>query len=111
MKISTRLVLLGGVLSALLLTTGSLGLYGVGATNEALRSVYQDRTVPAGQLGEIGTKLISNQLALSTALITPTPEVIASSIAAVDANIAAISKLWASYTAITLSDDEQKLAE
>ena len=56
---------------------GGMGLYGLAATNEALRTVYEDRTVPAGQLGEIGAKLISNQLALSAALITPTPEVIA----------------------------------
>ncbi len=111
MKISTRLVLLGGVMSILLLIIGSLGLYGIGASNNALRSVYEDRTVPAGQLGEIGSKLLSNQLALSAALITPTPEVIAASTAAVDANIAAISKLWAAYTALKLSDEEQKLAK
>ncbi|MES2951248.1 MAG: methyl-accepting chemotaxis protein [Pseudomonadota bacterium] len=111
MKIAARLVLLGGILSLLLLAIGSLGLYGVGASNEALRTVYEDRTVPAGQLGDIGSKLLSNQLALSAALITPTPEVIASSTATVDANMAAISKLWAAYTAIKLSDEEQKLAK
>ncbi len=77
MRVFTRLALLGGILSALLLVVGGMGLYGLAATNEALRTVYEDRTVPAGQLGEIGAKLISNQLALSAALITPTPEVIA----------------------------------
>ncbi len=111
MRIFTRLALLGGILSALLLFVGSTGLYGLGATNEALRSVYEDRTVPAGQLGDIGAKLISNQLALSAALITPTPEVIAASTATVDANIAAISKLWSAYTALKLSDEEQRLAK
>ena len=111
MRIFTRLVLLGGIMSALLLAVGGMGLYGQGETNEALRTVYEDRTVPAGQLGDIGTKLISNQLALSTALITPTPEVIAASTATVDANIAAISKLWSAYIAIKLSDEEKKLAK
>jgi methyl-accepting chemotaxis protein-1 (serine sensor receptor) len=52
-KVITRLALLGGILSSLLLVVGSLGLYGLGATNEALRTVYEHRTVPAGQLGEI----------------------------------------------------------
>ena len=111
MKISTRLVLLGGIMSALLLLIGGLGLYGVSATNDALRTVYEDRTVPADQLGDIGSRLLSNQLALSGALITPTPEVIAASTATVDANIAAISKTWSAYTAIKLSDEEQKLAK
>jgi methyl-accepting chemotaxis protein len=110
MKISTRLGLLGGIMSALLLAVGALGLFGISATNDALRTVYEDRTVPAGQLGDIGSKLLSNQLALSAALITPTPEVIAASTATVDANIAAISKVWAAYTGIKLSDEEQKLA-
>ncbi|MBK6323514.1 MAG: Tar ligand binding domain-containing protein [Burkholderiales bacterium] len=63
MRVFTRLALLGGILSALLLVVGGMGLYGLAATNEALRTVYEDRTVPAGQLGEIGAKLISNQLA------------------------------------------------
>ena len=111
MKVITRLALLGGILSSLLLVVGSLGLYGLGATNEALRTVYEHRTVPAGQLGEIGTKLISNQLALSAALITPTPEVIAASTAMVDANIAAITELWLAYTSSQLSDEEQTLAK
>jgi methyl-accepting chemotaxis protein-1 (serine sensor receptor) len=110
-KVITRLALLGGILSSLLLVVGSLGLYGLGATNEALRTVYEHRTVPAGQLGEIGTKLISNQLALSAALITPTPEVIAASTAMVDANIAAITELWLAYTSSQLSDEEQTLAK
>ena len=65
MRVFTRLALLGGILSALLLVAGGMGLYGLAATNEALRTVYEDRTVPAGQLGEIGAKLISNQLALT----------------------------------------------
>ena len=111
MRIFTRLALLGGILSALLLIVGSMGLYGLGVTNEALRSVYEDRTVPAGQLGDIGAKLIGNQLALSAALITPTPEVIAASTATVDANFATITKLWAAYTALNLSDAELGLAK
>ncbi len=111
MKISTRLMLLGGVMSALLLIVGSLGLYGIGASNDALRTVYEDRTVPAGQLGDIGSMLLSNQLALSAALITPTPEVIAASTATVDANMAGITKVWAAYTALKLSAEEDKLAK
>ena len=111
MKIATRLILLGGIMSALLLAIGSLGLYGIGATNEALRTVYEDRTVPAGQLGNIGSLLLSNQLALSAALITPTPEVIAANTATVDRNIAAITQVWGAYTALKLSAEEAQLAK
>ena len=111
MKISTRLTLLGGVLSALLLVVGGIGLVGIGASNAALRTVYEERTVPAGQLGEIGAMLLGNQLALSAALITPTPETLAASTATVDANIAAINKIWVTYTTAKLSAEEDRIAK
>ena len=41
MRVFTRLALLGGILSALLLVVGGMGLYGLAATNEALRTVYE----------------------------------------------------------------------
>jgi methyl-accepting chemotaxis protein len=111
MKISTRIMLLGGTLSTLLLLIGSLGLFGISSANEALRSVYEDRTVPAGQLGDISARLLSNQLALSAALITPRPEVIAASTLTVESNMAAISKIWQAYMATTLTRDEKQLAQ
>ena len=111
MKISTRLMLLGGVLSGLLLVVGSVGLVGIGASNDALRTVYEERTVPAGQLGEIGSMLLGNQLALSAALITPTPESLAASTVTVDSNIAAINKIWTTYTAAKLTTEEDKIAK
>jgi methyl-accepting chemotaxis protein len=111
MKIATRLIMLGSTLSALLLAVGGLGLYGISATNDSLRTVYEDRTVPAGQLGEIGSLLIRNQLALASAMITPTPEVLTASTTAVDANIATITKVWAAYTALDLKPDELRLAK
>jgi methyl-accepting chemotaxis protein len=110
MKISTRLMLLGGIMSTLLLIIGSLGLYGISASNGALRTVYEDRTVPAGQLGEIGSLLLRNQLALSGALISPSPEVLAAATERVDANIATIAKLWTAYTTKKLTPDEEAIA-
>ena len=50
--ISTRLVFLIGLMSALLLAIGAVGLYGISRTNQSLHTVYEDRTVPMGQLSE-----------------------------------------------------------
>ena len=66
-KISTRLSLLIGVLAALMLIVGGLGLYGMHESNTTLKSVYEDRTVPAVQLGEIRGLQIESQLAAATA--------------------------------------------
>ncbi len=111
LKISTLLMILGGFMSTLAIVLTSLGLLGIEKTNSALHSVYTERTVPTGQLGRIDSLAQSNRLALATALINPTPEVIAASTATIEANIAAITQTWESYTARLLAGDEAKLAE
>ncbi len=111
LKISTRLMLLIGLLSALLVAIGGLGLFGISKSNEALKTVYEDRTVPIGQLGEIKALLLGNRLAIAVALITPTPEVVKERTALIEANIAAISKIWEDYMATPLTQEEEKLAK
>ena len=110
-KISTRLIILIGILSLFLVAIGGIGFFGIGASNDALRSVYEDRTVPVGQLGDIGARQISNELLLNEALLNPTPEVVASSIAMVEANIASITKTWDAYMLTTLTTEEAALAK
>ena len=91
-KVSTRLTMLIGVLSALLVAIGSLGLFGIGQSNDALKSVFEDRTVPAAQLGRINALILHNRMAVNIALVTPTPEVIKERSAEIEANMAAISR-------------------
>jgi len=111
LKISTRLMLLIGMLSALLAAIGALGMYGISQSNTALKYVYENRTVPTGQLGEIKTLLLRNRLAIANALITPTPEVIKERTAQVETNAAAIGKIWDTYMATTLNAEEEQLAK
>jgi len=111
LKVSTRLMTLIGVLSALLLTLGGLGLFGIGKSNDALKSVYEDRTVPAAQLGRINALMLHNRVAVNAALVTPTPEVIRERSAEVETNVAAIGKEWAAYMATTLTPSEARIAK
>jgi hypothetical protein len=111
MKISTRLLILGGMMSALVIVVGALGLLGMLTTNLALQSVYEDRTVPAGQLGEIEARILENRLAIANAIANPTPERIAANTAAVETNIAAITATWTALLATKLTADEEKLAK
>jgi hypothetical protein len=71
LKVSTRLMLLISVLSVLLVAIGGLGLFGISSSNDALKSVYEDRTVPTAQLGSIRALQLANRLALNIALVTP----------------------------------------
>ncbi len=110
LKISTRLTMLIGLLSALLVVLGGLGLFGIGQSNDALKSVYEQSTVPAVQLGRINSLVLHNRLAVYAALVSPTPENIRLRSAEVESNMAAISKDWAAYMTSQLAPEEAALA-
>ena len=64
MKISARLMLLVGLMSALLVLVGGVGLWGTASSNAALKTVYEDRTVALAQLGDVRGRLITNAFVL-----------------------------------------------
>jgi methyl-accepting chemotaxis protein len=110
LKISTRLSVLVCVLIVLLIVQGVIGLFGINRANEALQHVYEDRTVPIGQLGEIRALLLGNRIAITAALATPSPAILASSIATLETNVVLITKTWDAYMATTLTAEEKVLA-
>ncbi len=111
LRISTRLALLTGSLCLLLAIVGGLGLYGLGRSNEGLRTVYDDRVVPLAQLSEIKDKTMQNQQHLLQALMDPRPQEIATHTALVEGNIAAITTTWQAYLATYLTPEEKVLAD
>ncbi len=110
LKSSTRLFLLVGVLSALLLAIGSLGLYGITQSNAALKTVYQDRTVAIGLLGDMQHQLLRGRLLIDASVLDPRPQVIAGNLAELTSTAAVTSKTWAAYKATYLTKEEEKLA-
>ena len=110
-KISTRLMLLIGLMSVLLLIVGGIGLYGTDQTRDGLRTVYEDRAVPLGQLSHIQSNLLENRLALTNALANFSPEEVQRAATAITKNLADNSNLWTAYTATQLTPDEKRLAD
>ena len=111
LKVSTRLTVLIGCLSMGLVVIGLMGLLGINSSNAALRSVYEDRTIPMGQIAQIDKLILQNRLMIAGALLDPTPEEIATDTNGVDANIVAINKLWEAFMATTLTPEEAELAK
>jgi methyl-accepting chemotaxis protein len=111
LSIKSRLIFVIGFLSVLLVGIGVLGLFGMSKANEGLRSVFEDRTIPLGQVSSIESRLLQNRLAIAVSLVTPTPEVIKERTAVIEKNIAEISKIWEAYMATYLTPEEKKLAE
>ena len=111
LSIKARLIFILSSLSVLLLVIGIIGLNGMSKTEAGLKTVYEDRAIPLGQVGHIQALLLENRLAIAVALITPTPAVIGDSTAKVESNIAEIAKIWDAYMATTLTPEEKVLAE
>ena len=111
LRISTRLALLLGLLGVLLVAVGGVGLVGLSRTGEALRSVYEDRTLPAGQIAEIERRLLLNRIAVNRAQLDAGADVAARTVAEVETNIAENSRVWDSYMATYLTPDEARLAK
>jgi diguanylate cyclase (GGDEF)-like protein len=107
---STRLFLLVGVLATLLLAIGSLGLMGIRQSNDALKTVYEDRTVAIGLLGEMQHQLLLNRILIDASVLDPKPQLIAANLVEVGSTSAVVRKTWASYMATDLTKEEEKLA-
>src|SRR3990167_1182436 len=97
LTIKARLIFVLSFLSILLLGIGLAGLYGMSETDEELRTVYEDRLIPLGQMGEIQALLLQNRLHIAVSLVTPTPEIIRENTAEIEQNIQTITAIWASY--------------
>lgn len=110
------------VLVAAILT--GLGLYGLSATKDSLKTVYLDRMVPIGNLDKISNLMVENRAILRTALsevsigsagsdmvLVMDPEAATKAADAIEYNIATIGELWKAYMATYLTPEEKKLAE
>ncbi len=111
LTIKNRLINVIGLLSVLMMIIGGMGLHGMSKTNEGLRTVFEDRTLPMNRLCFIKELLMTNRLGITAALITPTAEVIQQNTADVEQNIAEIGRIWSAYTATSLTAEEKNLAD
>ncbi|MFN7857722.1 MAG: methyl-accepting chemotaxis protein [Acidovorax sp.] len=111
MKISTQLTLLIGFLSIILMAIGGVGLYGISASNAALRSVYQDRTIALGQLADVQQGMLHNQISIGIMLLEPLPELISKLNAKIDLEKSRIDKVWDAYIAVPRKPEEERIAK
>ena len=111
LSIKVRLILITAFMAVMLIVGGFMGLGGMAKTLTGMKAVYEDRTIPLGEVGQIQALLLENRLAIAVALVTPTPEVISDSAAKVESNIAEITRIWDAYTARPHTQAEKILAD
>jgi methyl-accepting chemotaxis protein-1 (serine sensor receptor) len=111
LKISSRLMILIGIMSVLLMGIGILGLSGISKSNEALKTVYEDRTVPLGQIADIEYLILRNRVLVMDMLLEHTPVNLEKRNKEFRGNVETLSKVWAAYMATYLTPEEAKLAQ
>ncbi|CAA7612332.1 Methyl-accepting chemotaxis protein [Candidatus Terasakiella magnetica] len=112
-SITGRLI---AILVLLLLLAGFsvvTALDGMGDSNDALRAVYEDRTVPAGQLADIVDRMRYNVQLSQQMLIDlgEDPGKISGLAGRIRANASHITAVWQAYRAAKLTDEEKVLAD
>ena len=111
LNISTRLLILIGLLATLLAATGGYGLYGIQQSNDALKTVYEDRTVALEQLADINYLMMRNRILVMDMLLKPNAANIQKRDAEMQTNVQTIKQLIDAYMATYLTPEEKKLAD
>ncbi|MDP2029783.1 MAG: methyl-accepting chemotaxis protein [Thiobacillus sp.] len=117
LSIKSRLFFVIGFMSALLVVIGTIGLTSLGATNNALKSVYEENVIVLGKLERVSALINTNQIIIGEAIagqLTAFPEDVATvdkSMVEVKAWITEIDTIWKSYLATNLTAEEKKLAD
>jgi methyl-accepting chemotaxis protein-1 (serine sensor receptor) len=109
-NISTRLFVLLGILIAMLLVGGAIGIGGLYKSNEGLRTVYEDRTVSLGQLDTVQNAVLRMDRVLSHASMDRTAETTNWALKKIDVYVPLIAKTWSGYMSTYLTPGEKALA-
>ena len=110
LKSSTRLFLLIGILFSLMLAIGGLGHFTIVNANKTSKTIYEERLIPMGLLGDVQHQLLRSRLLIDASVQDPRPQVIAANLAELTSTSAVISKTWAAYMSTYRTKEEEKLA-
>jgi PAS domain S-box-containing protein len=107
-RFSAKIKAVAGALCLMILVIGGVGILVSNQITESLRTVYEDSTIPAGQLAEISRSLFDSKLGLSEISAGARDPAIASR---VEKSIPTMTKVWADYMATHLTPEEKNLAD
>src|SRR5574343_1105662 len=111
LSLQARINAMTAVTVILALALGTLGLHGMGSSNQGLETVYLDRTVALEQVSRIDSLLLTSRLALAASLERPDAAHISKELDTVHANTREIDATWGEYIATYLTPEEKILAD
>ncbi len=125
LSIKTRMNLVIGFMSAMMIVGGLVGIIGISMTNDGLRKVYEERMRPTRQLQEIDRLMLLNRMNVANMLAsadvgltskkepvqTFREEAIAAGSADIEKNRDEITRIWKAYADNLLIPEEKALAD
>lgn len=111
MTVKTELIIVIGLLSVLLIAIGALGLHGIKQSNEGLRTVYQDRTVPAVDLATINDIWEIVRKNATIVVTTKSTEFAKEKLEETSQTIKRAEEIWARFMLTELAAEEALLAK
>jgi methyl-accepting chemotaxis protein/aerotaxis receptor len=111
-----RLAMAAALLILIMAALGVFTFRGLGAAEEALREVYQDRAIPLDEMGAVRDLMRANTELVQSAAIRllggeKDPAAIDGILQQISANIAAISDKWQNYSTGNLAPADTALAQ
>jgi methyl-accepting chemotaxis protein-1 (serine sensor receptor) len=111
MTVKFRVIGVLGLLVALAIGIGVLGLYGVHKSNEGLRTVYENQMQTLDKIGQIAQMTERNHLAIAWILVDPTPANMDAETALIKKNMATSEAMLKAFRATAKDGEETKLMD
>ncbi|CAN5240320.1 methyl-accepting chemotaxis protein [soil metagenome] len=108
LTIRSRLIFVIGFLSVLSIVIGGIGLFSLSSANGSLKSIYETRLVPMGQLDHIVRAIDRNRLAVAESM-NGDPTVVKNAMDGVELRIEEVGRTLDAYSASNLSPAERAL--
>ena len=110
-RIGTRLGMAFGLLLIFILGMGATGYVASSKLFAEIKTIYEDRTVPLGDLSQIQFLMQRNRVLTLEMLTYNTPENIRNRSSELRDNLAEVDRLWRSFMATRHTEEETRLAE
>lgn len=111
MTIKSRLIVVVGFLSALLVSIGGMGIYGMNQMNSAFKGVYDDRVLPLGDLGVVLDRIQRIRFNTVISSYSENPAIVSERKSLSDQRLEEVNTLWPKYMATKLTTEEAALAK
>ncbi|MGV8711299.1 MAG: methyl-accepting chemotaxis protein [Nitrosomonas sp.] len=110
MTIQSRLIAVIGFLSALLISIGGIGAYGMNQMSSAFKGVYDDRVLPLGDLGVVLDRIQRIRFNTVISSYSENPVIVSERKPLNEQRFSEIATLWPQYMATKLTTEEAALA-